>query len=79
MILSIFITYIFVWTYQLTFDLNLYLPKFNFSYRRIFEPLDLYLHQKIWWGVLTLIILLSCYELLRWMYKKVLKVENHLL
>ena len=70
-ILSIFVTYVFVWTYQITFDLNLYLPKFNFSYRHIsLSFFDLYLHQKIWWGMLSLIILLSFYELLRWMYKK---------
>ncbi len=70
-ILSIFITYIFVWTYQITFDLCLTIPKLNFSFHHIsFSLLDLYLHQKVWWAVLTLVVLLSCYELLRWMYKK---------
>ena len=70
-ILSIFITYIFVWTYQITFNLCLTIPKLNFSFHHIsFSLLDLYLHQKVWWAVLTLVVLLSCYELLRWMYKK---------
>ena len=70
-ILSIIITYIFVWTYQFTFDLRLFVPDFNFSYHHIsFNIFEISLHQKIWWGVLTLIVLLSFYELFRWMYKK---------
>ena len=70
-ILSIIITYIFVWTYQITFGLSLSIPDFNFSYEHIsFDIFEFYLHQKIWWGVLSLIMLLSFYELFRWMYKK---------
>lgn len=70
-ILSIFIPYFFLWTYQIAVNEDLYIPKFSFA-APIFtlDFLNMYLHQKIWCCIIGIVSLFSFYELFRWMYKK---------
>ena len=70
-ILSIFIPYFFLWTYQIAVNENLYIPVFNLTPPKYsFDVLNMKLHQKIWYCLIAIISLLSFYELFRWMYKK---------
>ena len=70
-ILSIFIPYFFLWTYQIAVNEDLYIPEFNLTPPKYsFDVLNMYLHQKIWYCMVGIISLLSFYELFRWMYKK---------
>ena len=70
-ILSIFIPYFFLWTYQIAVNEDLYIPEFSFAVP-IFtlDFLNMYLHQKIWYCMVGIVSLFSFYELFRWMYKK---------
>jgi hypothetical protein len=70
-ILSIFVPYLFVWTYQLFYYQELLFPTFNFNYISINFEFSFYsLHKQIWFSVLFIVFLFSVFELFRWMYKK---------
>lgn len=70
-ILSLFVPYFFLWSYQIFTETELYFPVFEFNFKLFnFSIEELELHQKIWFSVLTLVSLLSFFEIFRWMYKK---------
>ena len=74
-ILSLFVPYLFVWTYQLFFHQELLFPTnntlFDLNYFSInFEFSSSPLHQQIWFSALAIVVLFSVFELFRWMYKK---------
>ena len=63
-ILSLFIPYAFVWTYQLFFNQALLYPKFNINYISInFEISSYPLHQQIWFSVLIIYEFCDCKEI----------------
>ena len=69
--LSLFVPYLFLWTYQIFTKTELYFPVFEFNFKLFnFSIEELGLHQKIWFSVLSLVSLLSFFEIFRWMYKK---------
>ena len=70
-LLSLFVPYFFLWSYQIFTETELYFPVFEFNFKLFnFSIEELELHQKIWFSVLTLVSLLSFFEIFRWMYKK---------
>ena len=70
-ILSLFVPYFFLWSYQIFTETELYFPVFEFNFKLFnFSIEELELHQKIWFSVLSLVSLLSFFEIFRWMYKK---------
>jgi len=70
-ILSLFVPYFFLWSYQIFTETELYFPVFEFNFKLFnFSIEELGLHQKIWFSVLSLVSLLSFFEIFRWMYKK---------
>ena len=70
-ILSLFVPYFFLWSYQIFTETELYFPVFEFNFKLFnFSIEKLELHQKIWFSVLSLVSLLSFFEIFRWMYKK---------
>ena len=70
-ILSLFVPYLFLWSYQIFTKTELYFPVFEFNFKLFnFSLVELELHQKIWFSVLSLVSLLSFFEIFRWMYKK---------
>ena len=70
-ILSLFVPYLFLWSYQIFTETELYFPVFEFNFKLFnFIIVELELHQKIWFSVLSLVSLLSFFEIFRWMYKK---------
>ena len=70
-ILSLFVPYLFLWSYQIFTETELYFPVFEFNFKLFnFSIEELELHQKIWFSVLSLVSLLSFFEIFRWMYKK---------
>ena len=70
-ILSLFVPYLFLWSYQIFTKTELYFPVFEFNFKLFnFILVELELHQKIWFSVLSLVSLLSFFEIFRWMYKK---------
>ena len=70
-ILSLFVPYFYLWSYQIFTETELYFPVFEFNFKLFnFSIEELELHQKIWFSVLSLVILLSFFEIFRWMYKK---------
>ena len=70
-ILSLFVPYLFLWSYQIFTETELYFPVFEFNFKLFnFSIEKLELHQKIWFSVLSLVSLLSFFEIFRWMYKK---------
>ena len=70
-ILSLFVPYFFLWSYQIFTETELYFPVFEFNIKLFnFSIEELELHQKIWFSVLSLVSLLSFFEIFRWMYKK---------
>ena len=70
-ILSLFVPYFFLWSYQIFTETELYFPVFEFNFKLFnFSIEELELHQKIWFFVLSLVSLLSFFEIFRWMYKK---------
>ena len=70
-ILSLFVPYFFLWSYQIFTETELYFPVFEFNFKLFnFSIVELELHQKIWFSVLSLVSLLSFFEIFRWMYKK---------
>ena len=70
-ILSLFVPYLFLWSYQIFTKTELYFPVFEFNFKLFnFSIVELELHQKIWFSVLSLVSLLSFFEIFRWMYKK---------
>ena len=70
-ILSLFVPYFFLWSYQIFTETELYFPVFEFNFKLFnFSLVELELHQKIWFSVLSLVSLLSFFEIFRWMYKK---------
>lgn len=70
-ILSLFVPYFFLWSYQIFTETKLYFPVFEFNFKLFnFSIEELELHQKIWFSVLSLVSLLSFFEIFRWMYKK---------
>tara|TARA_Y100001968_G_scaffold333548_1_gene397127 strand:+ start:947 stop:1834 length:888 start_codon:yes stop_codon:yes gene_type:complete len=72
--LALFVPYLFVWTYQLFYNQELFLPEFKFNYISTNFHIDsYYLHQQIWFSVISLVFLCSIFELFRWMYKKSIK------
>ncbi len=69
--LALFVPYLFVWTYQLFYSQELFLPSISFNYISINCHIDsYYLHQQIWFLVIALVFLCSVFEIFRWMYKK---------
>ena len=73
-ILSLFIPYFFLWSYQIFTQTELYFPIFEFDFKLFnFSIEELELNQKIWFSVLLLVSLLSFFELFRWIYKKSIK------
>lgn len=72
--ISLFIPYIFVWTYQVFINSELLFPILSFGVSFDFSSLkELLLHQKIWFSVISVITIFSFFELFRWMYKKSIK------
>ena len=70
-LLSLFVPYFFLWSYQIFTETELYFPVFEFNFKLFnFSIEELELHQKIWFSVLSLVSLLSFFEIFRWMYKK---------
>lgn len=70
-LIGLLVPYIFLWTYQFMFEINLYFPVFNFSYNSFcFSFIDILIPQKIWFCFLAIIIILSVFELFKWIYKK---------
>ena len=70
-ILALFIPYIFLWAYQIALNETLYFPELRLtSPSYSFDISNMYLHQKIWGGIIAVVSLFSFYELIRWMYKK---------
>jgi hypothetical protein len=70
-ILSLFVPYFFLWSYQIFTETELYFPVFEFNFKLFnFSIEELELHQKIWFSVLSLVSLLSFFEIFGWMYKK---------
>ena len=70
-ILSLSLPYIFLWTYQIVINKDLYIPELSFTIPSLsFDFLNIFLYQKIWCCVIVIVSLLSVYELFRWMYKK---------
>lgn len=70
-ILALIIPYVFLWTYQIAINEDLYIPDLSLtSPPYSFDFLNMYLHQKIWFCIMTIVSILSFYELFRWMYKK---------
>ena len=70
-ILSLFVPYFFLWSYQIFTETELYFPVFEFNFKLFnFSIEELGLHQKIWFSVLSLVSFLSFFEIFRWMYKK---------
>ena len=70
-IISLFVPYLFLWTYQFLFDLNFYFPSLTFSYNAaVFSFIDLDLHQQIWGSVLIIVVILSGLEIFNWLFKK---------
>lgn len=70
-ILPLFVPYFFLWTYQIINGDSLYFPHIEFSFIGLdFNIFLLNAHEMIWYSIVSLIIVLSIYELFRWMYKK---------
>jgi hypothetical protein len=70
-ILSLFVPYFFLWSYQIFTKTELYFPVFEFNFKLFnFSIVEIALNQKIWFYVLSLVSLLSFFEIFRWMYKK---------
>lgn len=70
-ILSLFVPYLFIWTYQLFFHQELLFPTFHFNYISInFEFSSYHLHQQIWFSVLSIVFFFSVFELFGWVSKK---------
>ena len=76
-IIALIVPYFFLWTYQSLYNIEFYFPNFHFSYSLVsFSFMDLNLYQKIWFYILTLVIILSISELFRWIYKKSIRSRD---
>lgn len=70
-ILPLFVPYFFLWTYQIINGDSLYFADIEFSLTNLnFNVILLNFHEMFWYSILSLVSILSIYELFRWMYKK---------